>query len=313
MKRLCALAIWCVAAVARAQSEPRVSVGECPGIGAAELSRLLAIELRTLDPVIVTRVREVQVRCQGDGVEVVALPAADDSPVKVSVSLRASERASLARLLALRISEELTTPMAAPPPPPPTPTPAPPPDPEPPPEERAQPAPQPFERGAVSVSASTRRVGEPATWLGGLAVGYLVPLSAPLALQADGDFALGTAGTDLADLSWRELGFAIALLARLRSEHVDAALGPGFRANVAWLAATEVDEGHAGREMSAVWAGPLVLAQLGVHGRSPWQAVLGVEGGYVIVPIEGSLDDSRTLLSITGLWISARAGTAYRW
>jgi hypothetical protein len=304
------LASLFVASVARAESGPHVSVGACPGIEAGELSRLLAIELRTLDPVIVTRVREIEVRCQGDVVEVVALPDGEASPVEVSVSLSASERGSLARLLALRISEQLTTPAPAPPPSPPS---DPPPPVSVPAVEREPPAARPLARGAVSLSASTRRVGKPAAWLGGIGVGYVAPLPARLALQADVDFVVGSVHTGVADVSWRELGCAVALLARLRSEHLDAAIGPGFRANVAWLSANNVDTGHAGRNLSAAWSGPLVLAQLGLHGRSPWQALLAIEGGYVIVPIEGSLDARRTLLSISGLWLSARAGAAYRW
>jgi len=251
----------------------------------------------------------VQVRCAGDDVHVVALPDAADSPVEVTLSLSPSERGSLARLLALRISEQLTTPEPAPPPPPP---PAPPPSAAPP-AEREPPPPRPLARGAVSVSASTRWIGEPATWLGGVDLGYLAPLPASLALQTDVDFALGSARTDLADVSWRELGLSLALLARLRTRHVDAGIGPGFRVNYAWLSPRDVSAPHAGRDLSAAWAGPLLLAQLGVHGRSPWQALLGVEGGYIAVPIEGSLDDARTLLSISGFWVSARAGGAYRW
>jgi hypothetical protein len=319
MKRLFVLLLaWSVASAAEAQSEPHVVVSDCPGIEPSELSRLLAIELRTLDPVIVTRVREVQVQCHGDDVAVAALPDDQSSPLEVSFSLSAAERGSLARLVALRISEQLTQAPPAPPPPPPAKGPPPPakgpPPPAPAPPVEPEPVVElPHARGAIAVSALTRRLGTPATWLGGVDVGYLAQLPASLALQADVDFALGDARTDLAEVSWRELGLAVALLARLRTPHADAGIGPGFRATFAWLSPHAVGSGHAGRDLAAAWAGPLLLAQLGLHGRSPWQALLGIEAGIVVAPIEGSLDDTRTLLSISGLWLSARAGTAYRW
>ncbi len=93
----------------------------------------------------------------------------------------------------------------------------------------------------------------------------------------------------------------------------NAGIGPGFRASFAWLRADDVDAQHAGRELSAAWAGPLLLAQLGVHSGSPWQALLGVEAGYVVIPIEGQLDDTRTLLAVSGLWLTGRLGASYRW
>jgi hypothetical protein len=249
----------------------------------------------------------VHVACAGDGVAVHAEPTTGEPPLEVRMTLGATERGSLARLLALRISEQLT----APPPAPPAPPPPPPPPPAAPEERTIQPE-LPFTRGAVSLSATTRRVGKPAAWLGGIALGYLAPLQRRLAVKASVDLALGSVQTDLAAVTWRELGAAVALLARLDTRHLDAGIGPGFRGAFTWLSARDVDAQHAGRALSAAWAGPLLLAHLGVHGQSPWQALLELEAGYVVMPIRGQLDDERTLLSISGAWLAARAGAAYR-
>jgi hypothetical protein len=314
--QLCGLAVWLAfwlafVASAAAQVEPSAHVESCPGVDADELTRLLTIELHTLGAT--ARLQELHVLCHGERVSVDARAEAQ-KPVHLELTALPGERGALTRLLALRISELLATPAepltAAPPPLPP----APPPEAEPQKLalEREATRAQPHTQGALELAIVTRRLGSPSAWLTGVGLAHALPLFARISLRSDLGVEAGKAQLSLADVALRQLTVGMALSWSALTRHVDPSVGLGFRGAFSWLRAEDVSQGHQGRSLAAPWAGPFASTHLTFHGHSRFGALVGLEAGYVVVPVEGLLDHTRSLFAIEGLWLCAQLGAGYR-
>jgi hypothetical protein len=155
-------------------------------------------------------------------------------------------------------------------------------------------------------------MGSPSAWLTGLGIGYALPLFAQISLRSDLGVEAGKAQLSLADVALRQLTVGMALSWGVLTRHVDPSVGVGFRGAFTWLRAEDVSEGHQGRSLSAPWAGPFASAHFAFHGASRFRAVLGLEAGYVAVPVHGLLDTTRSLFTIDGLWLCAQLGAGYR-
>jgi hypothetical protein len=292
------------AAVAYAQLPP-LTVSSCPRIDAEELERLLAIEFGTLG-IDLTPVSEIRVSCDSERLEVFA-QASSALPLRAEWSLGDADRASLTRLLALRISELLATPPAPAAAAPARATSAA--------ASRAAPAKVPAHerRYALSTAASARRQGTPKTWLLGAAVAGLASLRAHLELRADLTFEAAQVETEYADVAWRQWAASVAVLWCMRTAHVLLGAGPGLRGAWVSLEAHDVSPSREARSLSAPSAGPLLLGHLAVHGRGPWHGVVDVEGGLITLPVHGLLDGKQKVLSVHGVALSAQLGVGYRW
>jgi hypothetical protein len=290
----------------RAVAQAAVHVEGCAEVEPDELARLFAIELKTLggDPAL----RDVHVTCEGGRVSVRAEREGDVAPLEAELELASTGGGSRTRLLALQLSELLATSQRPPPPP------------APPPvvvpvvlEEHSRERPPARLHAGLSLAAGARWLGEPRAWLPGLTLAHAAPLMRSLTVRSDLSFELGQVATQLADVSVRQLTLGGAIMLTLRSTHVDVLVGPGLRCAWSWLRARDVAAQHRGKSLSAPWLGPMLAGQLLFHGRSPWQALLGVESGYVLVPIEGRLDRSEALFAVESVWLAAQLGAAYRW
>jgi hypothetical protein len=313
--RCVALCALLVASGVEAQALPGLHVSACPGVDEAELGRLLTIELHTMGA-DASALQELRVTCREGAVHVEARSQAQ-APVSAELVLEPGEQGALTRLLALRISELLATlPPAethAPATPPPPALPLPPPasstiDGEPPPAANERTA-----RGRVELSFVARHMATPGTWLEGASAGYALPLPAGFALESDLSMTSGRADVQLAEVAVRDLSVGLSLLWYLSTRFVDLGAGPGFRAAWTWLEARDVAVAHQGRCLAAPWAGPFAAGRLRLHGRGPVCATLGLEAGYVVVPVQGLLDGESTLFSIDGPWLAGQLGLAYRW
>ena len=300
---------------ARAEELPAVQLGECADVDASELQRLLTIELRTLgaDP---SDLEGLELACAEGHVQIRARSRAHGT-LTADLALEPAGKEALTRLLALRISELVATPepAAAPAPPPAKPTPplpSPAPAPSAPERERRSPEAS-ASGGSAEVSYVTRRMGTPATWLHGASLGYGLSVWRALVLHGDLSMSFGRADVQVAQLAVRDLSLALGLAWRVRTRFVDTRLGPGFRAAWAWLDARQVAAGHEGQSLAAPWAGPFVSAQAAFHGRARVRALVGVEAGYVLVPVKGLLDGASTLFALDGPWLLAQAGVGYDW
>jgi len=286
------------------RADATLVVAGCTDIDVGELRQLLAIELRTLGAAPAAA-GNVRVRCEGDLVEVLTQSRPGEPSLRTQLTLHGAERGAITRLLALRISELVAPPSApavAPPPDPPRPA-------------EAQPAVLPVRslQTAFTAMATLRRMGDPGTWLSGLAVGGARSPFAHLTIHGALGLALGRTSTKIADLSWRELSLAISVLGTARLGTIELGAGPGFRGAWAWLAAKDVSEGKRGRSLSAPWAGPFVVGRIALPARSRWQVALDLEAGLVMLPVQGLIDGKDALLTIDGSWLGAQLGASHQW
>lgn len=282
---------------------PAVVVTGCEDIDVDNLRQLLAIELRTLGAAH-TFVGEVRIRCEGDLVEVEAQHSPGET-LRTQLTLRGAERGSITRLLALRISELVAPPSVS----------VAPASPAPPPVAQVQSpvAPANPPQSALTAMATLRRVGDPGTWLSGLALGGERAPFTHLTIRGDLGFALGRTSTTVADLAWREISLAVSVLGTARLGPLELGAGPGFRGAWAWLAASDVSEGKQGRHLSAPWAGPFAAGRVALPARSAWQVALDLEAGLVLVPVQGLIDGKDALLTIDGPWLGAQLGARCQW
>ncbi len=218
------------------------------------------------------------------------------------------------RLLALTITELAATSwvdplrrVAAPPAPPPPPPQAPPATvvlvsaSAPP---RAPPPP----RARLFAEASLRRIGSPATWLGGAGVGVEYGVRSWLAAALDVRVETGETSTATAPIVWRAVsGMAGVAIGGSRGRLSWSAL-PGMSVGVVHLSASPVPTGAVSTSLDAVWTGPSLTTALRVAiARSAFVHVeLG--GGIVTHGVVGLLNNDTTLLRIDGTWAIAGFG-----
>ena len=278
---------------------------DCPELSEATLREHIDLELKTLELSGVPSL--LRMACQGSNV-VIELTRSSGSryPVEVRVELRETARAARERLIALAATElvaqaerarstlepvrsEVTS--SAP---------------------KADQSPLPRapsgrHQSELFVAGSVALEGEPTTTLWGGSLGTALGLSPSWSLLLDTRFERGERSLELAKVRWSVLSGFIGPLLRARWGSFRPSAGLGVRAG--WLALTaDASAPNEGRSLTAPWVGVALPLKLGAEVGGFVAPFLGVEAGYVLVPIRGNLDDGTALAEQRGSWISAQVG-----
>jgi hypothetical protein len=280
----------------------------CSAFSEPELRELVLLELATLG--LPARAFTLSVRCDADFASI-RLEVTSDSrfPVEARVDLRKTAEGARARLVALaatellaqteqRIAETPATPTrdAAGPQAPrdSSPTPSTPTAPT-----QATPHSQIYAAGTLGV------MGDPATKLVGGSLG--AALGRHFAVLLDVGFAGGSVRTTLAEVRWSSwTAYAGPLL---RGRVGDLALGAGLGLRVGWLALdARAAAPNEGRDFSAPWAGAALPLRVEAELSPAVVPFLALEGGYVLSPVRGNVDDGGALAAQRGAWLTASAG-----
>ena len=281
----------------------------CPEIDGARLRELVGIEIATMRASGQRSPTAARLTCDGSHVRIKLL---GPTPAEANLDLGGTPALARPRLLALTITELAATSWVDP-----VPRVAPPPAAPPPPASpatvvlvsaSAPPRAPPLPRARLFAEASLRRIGSPATWLGGAGVGVEYGVRSWLAAALDVRLETGETSTATAPIAWRAVsGMAGVALGGSRGRLSWSAL-PGISLGVVRLSASPVPTGAVSTSLDAVWTGPSLTTALRVAiARSAFVRVeLG--GGVVTHGVVGLLNNDTTLLRIDGTWASAGFG-----
>lgn len=269
----------------------------CPGVDAARLEELVALELgtvaagRTLGPAVVVLV------CDGDRVAITATEAQTGQESRSEVLARGTAGPALLRLLAISVSELLATnevsvgkglPLVQ----------------EPTPLQK----PEPTRRFRATVAASLRRVAQPATWLEGLALGAEFAFARHFAFAIEGRGEIGSTATSLTTVDWRLAGASVALLAGAGRGAWRIEAGPGVEVGLVQLSAHDTATGAKGTSLSGPWAGPTgrlrVIRALGSRAF----VLVRIDGGWAMQRVAGEVSDGSPLVELRGGWAGFTLG-----
>ena len=167
----------------------------------------------------------------------------------------------------------------------------------------------------VFAAMSLRRIGSPATWLGGAGFGFEYSVRSWLATAIDVRLEAGETSTATAPIGWRAVsGMAGVAIGGDRGRLAWSAL-PGLSVGMVRLSAAPVPAGALSTSLDAIWAGPSLTARLRVAIARGAFVHIELGGGFVTHKVVGLLNDDATLLRIDGAWAIAAlgAGLAFRW
>jgi hypothetical protein len=298
-----------------------LAVDDCPSVPREELARLLALELGT--PVLAPeqageRAVHVQVACAGTTVRLAVDNPAESIQLRREAVFLPAQQDVIVRLVALAIAELVLTSRVALPF-------------EKVPDARPQvvaPAPPPSDGAPAKGHAYLLAFGQAlgpfsgvgVGWGGGLRFGWAFgrgwrarpddrPALGPVvdveaaAAESSADRTLGTVQVSLWSTTLR------ALL-RLRAGRTWLDAGGGARLGLAQVRGVPADATVArGSSVAGTWAGPVAYA--GVGGRFGHVVVeLGVEGGRVLRPVSGTVDQGPPI-SIDGNWACATVAAGW--
>jgi hypothetical protein len=297
-------------APARASEEPlSLSLVGCSALSEAALREHLALELTTLG--LSRAPGRLQLRCEPASV-VVSWSDADGAraPMVTRVELQDTARGARERLVALAVSElvaqserarraeqeraplpavvtakPLETARSQPPPP------------------NARRSP-----GEVSAAASAAAVGEPRALLWGASIGARFRVGDRATLLLDGHFERGGDQLSLAEVRWLSLSGLLGAALRTSAGPLELSAGLGLRAG--WLSlAASAQAPDEGGSFTAPWAG-VALPLRAALATGSVRPFLGVEGGYVTLPVRGTVNDGGVLVEHRGAWLTASLGVA---
>jgi len=298
---MAALGLAFVGAAARA-SEPtnaqvKIETDACPGVDAARLVELSAIELgtvgagRTLRPAVVVLV------CNDGKVAITATDVQSGRESHSEVIPRETSGPALLRLLALAVSELVATSEA-------------PVEKKLPPAAAAVSVPQaePARRFRATAAGSLRRVARPATWLGGLTLGAEFAFLRHFTLAVEGRGEMGSTTTSLTTVDWRAAGASVALLVGVSKGAWRLDAGPGIEGGVVKLSAHDTATGAKGSSLTDPWAGPTVRLRA-MHALGRRAFVFGrLDGGWVMQRVAGDVSDGSLLVEFRGAWAGLTVG-----
>ena len=287
-----------------------LNLRDCSAVGGLDeraLREHLQLELVTLQ--LEQSQATLSVRCE-QGAASIALERTpgDRYPIQVRVELRDTAKAARERLVALAATELLSqaeqaplneTSVAA------WPMPAPRVD-----RvddlarEEAAPRSRPVE---LFVAANAALDGAPKTALWGGSLGTLVGLGQRWSLLFDARFERGVTRQALLDVRWSVLSGFAGAVARGELGWLDVALGGGARAGWLTLDAT-ARAPHEGSSFTAPWAGLALPLRLSTELAGRAVPFVGVEAGYVLLPVRGSSSAGEPLVEQKGPWVSCSAG-----
>jgi hypothetical protein len=298
--------------VAEAQPAPvaplALTIEGCPELDQPRLRKLVAIEMATVGGAAANA--RVRLTCAGGmvAIEVAGDEAAGEGaspapPARVELNLAAAAEATRLRLLALTITE-LVAPGAS--------------------GARAAPPPAAASRDTRAAGvvvrpaepvgarplhffagASVRRMGRPAAWLGGVAVGATRDVTdfAALALELRGE--TGDASTSLARVDWQQLVLTGSVALGVAGERWAVHALPGWSVGFARLSARPDAPDARGGSLTGAWSGPsLGLRARRSLGRAAFVS-LDVAGGAVTRRVVGLVDGASPIFEIAGPWALA--------
>lgn len=293
-----------------------LSLADCPGLDEQALREHLELELVTLQ--LEHADARLAVRCQAGSAHIELSDEQGPYPVRVRVELGDTAKAARERLVALAATELLAQAERAHQ------------------SERAagdtrrsQAAPSSPARAADTGASAAptaarehRRVelfaagsvaldGAPKTTLYGASLGTLIGLGRHWSLLFDTRFERGSADLSQAIVGWSVLSGFAGPTFHLDAGNLRLAAGVGLRAG--WLALdASAPAPHEGRSLTAPWAGVALPLRLSSELGAGVVPFVGVEGGYVLLPVRGNVDKSTgsgtPLVEQRGLWLSGSAG-----
>jgi hypothetical protein len=305
VKRLTCALVVALGAVSRAAGAAGIELHECHGLNEVALREHLSLELTTLG--LSSAPLRLQMRCTGS-VVIIALTAdaGHRYPIEARVELGETARAERERLVALAASELIAQAERA----------------------RSERAVEALPPATSSASADAKRAvakgalrphelfvalsaavdGAPKTMLWGGGLGARLALDLRWSLLVDMRFERGDARLALADVRWSSLSGFIGAAA-VGGAPLAFSMGLGVRAG--WLAfdtRPASPQADTGQGMTAPWAGIALPLRLALETRARLRPWLGLEGGYVVLPVRGTLEDGRELSAKRGPWFAASVG-----
>ncbi len=276
-----------------------VELSACSDVDRAELLKLLAMEFQTLNVRAQCDSERVLITCSGARVRVTLEPAQDTT----EVDLTDTATSAWPRLLALAVSElaiEARARIVAPARPPP------------PIKVEARPAPAPARRTPLRLFAGARfrRAMRAETNLWGPEIGLEMGLIAAVTLVAQARAEFAGSETPLARVRWTTEGGSVALLWDWHARAWTFGVGPGFSLDALRLTPSVTLAGASGRAVGGAWGGPELVARARYSLASALLAYADVDGGVVLLPVEGNASDGRRLVDAGGSWLGASAGVA---
>jgi hypothetical protein len=296
---------------ASAQALPVITLEGCESLSLEALRKHLSLELSTLG--LPGALPGLTLRCRGsEALIVITAEPSQTSPSPTRVELADTAPGARERLVALAATELLAQWDRSP-----APTkesqPSKPAVPSPPPEIRsethsARPArPRRLELSAAGTAAT---LGSPRAILGGAALGARVPFGSRWSLWLDSRWERGKDALPLADVRW-SLGSAfVGVGATARVGVLELSSGLGARAGWLSLSASAVSPNR-GQSLTAPWLGAALPLRALVRAGAVVQPFVGVEVGYVALPVRGLTSDGQSLVEHDGVWLSASLGMAF--
>jgi hypothetical protein len=295
------------------ESQVGLELQACPELSETELREHLDLELSTLG--LSGADARLLLRCEQSSVVVELVLASGASyPVQVRVELRDTAKPARERLVALAASELIAQAERArvnqPPRPAPRPT------------ERDREADAASFRRGPDQTASTKRPrielfvagnaalqGRPQAALWGGSLGTRWGVTHTWSVLFETRLERGQQSEALADVRWTLLSGFVGAGANAQAGPLQLSAGLGVRAG--WLAlAASARRPNEGRSFTAPWAGMAVPLRLALDVGGFVAPFLGVEAGYVALPVHGQVDDGSVLVEQRGAWLSGSVGVA---
>lgn len=307
------LTAWSRAAAAAPPSQVGLALLDCPGLDEQALREHLELELVTLQ--LEHSQATLRVRCEQGAASIELERAGVRYPIQVRVELRDTAKAARERLVALAATELLAQaererarerdaaldarprPIKTVAPPPTLPA-----------DTASQPDAAPWRRQVeLFVAGSVALDGAPKTTLWGGSLGTLLGLGRRWSLLFDTRFERGVAQHAQADVRWSVLSGFAGAAARVELVGVDVAAGAGLRAG--WLALdATAREPHDGLSFTAPWAGVALPLRFSRELAGRVVPFVGLEAGYVFLPVRGNTDAGQVMVEQRGPWFSCSAG-----
>jgi hypothetical protein len=297
---MAALGAACADTAARA-AEPtdahvRLVIEACPGVDAARLEALVALELGTVGAGRPLNSAVVVLVCDGDRIAITATEAPTGRQSHSEVLAHDKTGTAGLRLLAISVSELVATSEV--------------------PVEKKRPLvrettpvqpPEPVRRFRASVAASLRRVARPATWLEGLSLGAEVALARNFALAVEGRGEIGSTATRLTTVDWRVAGASVALLAGTGRGAWQADAGLGVEFGLVRFSAHDTATAK-GASLLDPWVEATGRLRA-IRALGSRAFLLGrIEGGWVMKRVTGVVSDGSPLVELRGGWVGLTVG-----
>ena len=291
---LASTAVW---AAEPTEAQVRLETKACPGVAAARLQDLIALEISTVGAGRTRCPAIVVLACDGDRIAISATEVQTGNESHSEVLTRGTAGPALLRLLAISISELLVTNELPPAPRPPVVR-----------EEKPLPKPEPARWLRASAATSIRRVARPATWLGGVGLGaeFLFAPRFTLAIEGRGEF--GATASSLSAVDWRVAGASVALRAGTDLGVWRIEAGPGVEGGLVQLSAHDTATGAKGSTLSNPWFGLMgtlrVIRTLGSRAFLSGQ----IYGGWIMQRVAGVTSDGSSLVELRDGWTGISLG-----